>query len=105
MIRRPPRSTLFPYTTLFRSLLQTHFGRTRMALQAFAMRQHRGDAAQGLGALLADLDEAGSLLEVIDPQRRRKARRAAGGQHMVGAGAVVAQALAGIGTQDRKSVV
>src|SRR2546422_3850765 len=23
MIRRPPRSTLFPYTTLFRSLLQT----------------------------------------------------------------------------------
>src|SRR3712207_7878860 len=24
MIRRPPRSTLFPYTTLFRSLLFTH---------------------------------------------------------------------------------
>src|SRR2546430_9483510 len=24
MIRRPPRSTLFPYTTLFRSLLQRH---------------------------------------------------------------------------------
>src|SRR5258707_10310483 len=24
MIRRPPRSTLFPYTTLFRSLLQCH---------------------------------------------------------------------------------
>src|SRR2546430_8746783 len=24
MIRRPPRSTLFPYTTLFRSLLQNH---------------------------------------------------------------------------------
>src|SRR2546430_8994465 len=23
MIRRPPRSTLFPYTTLFRSILQT----------------------------------------------------------------------------------
>src|SRR3989441_9599156 len=26
MIRRPPRSTLFPYTTLFRSLLGGHFG-------------------------------------------------------------------------------
>src|SRR3712207_8130487 len=26
MIRRPPRSTLFPYTTLFRSLLRKHFG-------------------------------------------------------------------------------
>src|SRR3712207_8404111 len=24
MIRRPPRSTLFPYTTLFRSLLSSH---------------------------------------------------------------------------------
>src|SRR2546423_10763355 len=24
MIRRPPRSTLFPYTTLFRSQIQTH---------------------------------------------------------------------------------
>src|SRR2546429_6864953 len=24
MIRRPPRSTLFPYTTLFRSSLRTH---------------------------------------------------------------------------------
>src|SRR5688572_32566545 len=24
MIRRPPRSTLFPYTTLFRSLLRDH---------------------------------------------------------------------------------
>src|SRR2546423_11555329 len=24
MIRRPPRSTLFPYTTLFRSALRTH---------------------------------------------------------------------------------
>src|SRR5688572_31349602 len=26
MIRRPPRSTLFPYTTLFRSLLGPHLG-------------------------------------------------------------------------------
>src|SRR5258705_7144606 len=30
MIRRPPRSTLFPYTTLFRSLMQ----RIRIAFQA-----------------------------------------------------------------------
>src|SRR2546430_10291216 len=29
MIRRPPRSTLFPYTTLFRSL-EFRFGRTRL---------------------------------------------------------------------------
>src|SRR5947199_2602155 len=29
MIRRPPRSTLFPYTTLFRSLDQSHHGDER----------------------------------------------------------------------------
>src|SRR5260221_9048320 len=42
MIRRPPRSTLFPYTTLFRSLGQTHaVGRTREA-------GHLGHAAEDL---------------------------------------------------------
>src|SRR2546425_2811605 len=29
MIRRPPRSTLFPYTTLFRSLFETPFREAR----------------------------------------------------------------------------
>src|SRR5690349_22323472 len=29
MIRRPPRSTLFPYTTLFRSVELTHTARSR----------------------------------------------------------------------------
>src|SRR2546429_7306427 len=36
MIRRPPRSTLFPYTTLFRSLLQA--GDLQGALHAARMR-------------------------------------------------------------------
>src|SRR3712207_7170400 len=38
MIRRPPRSTLFPYTTLFRSSesVQTLFGNFRGYLQADA---------------------------------------------------------------------
>src|SRR2546421_3655622 len=42
MIRRPPRSTLFPYTTLFRSL----------NLSAGAARSHckRGDRAQHVAA-------------------------------------------------------
>src|SRR3712207_7059573 len=39
MIRRPPRSTLFPYTTLFRSLL--------------------GDAHLPVGPTLADLAQVG----------------------------------------------
>src|SRR5258708_22443850 len=32
MIRRPPRSTLFPYTTLFRSLLLEHHARQPVAV-------------------------------------------------------------------------
>src|SRR3989442_5735993 len=33
MIRRPPRSTLFPYTTLFRSILMVQQGRQTMGLE------------------------------------------------------------------------
>src|SRR2546430_12043449 len=32
MIRRPPRSTLFPYTTLFRSLPEKPWGRVAVAV-------------------------------------------------------------------------
>src|SRR2546427_10758336 len=34
MIRRPPRSTLFPYTTLFRSALTAHSNAELLARQA-----------------------------------------------------------------------
>src|SRR2546430_7264982 len=34
MIRRPPRSTLFPYTTLFRSALQLHRQRRELFVLA-----------------------------------------------------------------------
>src|SRR3712207_8137726 len=37
MIRRPPRSTLFPYTTLFRSDVTTVF---RMHPEVFDQREH-----------------------------------------------------------------
>src|SRR5260221_1969122 len=36
MIRRPPRSTLFPYTTLFRSLLQLAHQRVELVHRAQA---------------------------------------------------------------------
>src|SRR2546429_7186275 len=39
MIRRPPRSTLFPYTTLFRSLCQTAF--TQQTFQPTPARSPR----------------------------------------------------------------
>src|SRR5258707_2678479 len=56
MIRRPPRSTLFPYTTLFRSV--TAFGRERQA----AWQAHAGGApaetfAAIVRAKLADRSE------------------------------------------------
>src|SRR3712207_8214193 len=41
MIRRPPRSTLFPYTTLFRS------GRQRLARREPALRPARAAPAAG----------------------------------------------------------
>src|SRR5690242_20958478 len=44
MLRRPPRSTLFPYTTLFRSLdSERHTDAARIL-------QRRGDAVVDLGA-------------------------------------------------------
>src|SRR2546422_6848280 len=58
MIRRPPRSTLFPYTTLFRSLLRRHPGRAlRRARDGLPSepdepgrrRRHRGRGTVGLG--------------------------------------------------------
>src|SRR3712207_8487212 len=38
MIRRPPRSTLFPYTTLFRSIIETNtFSSTSIAQSDYGM--------------------------------------------------------------------
>src|SRR2546427_7416489 len=57
MIRRPPRSTLFPYTTLFRSVL---FGFARSSLRAARKRACLDD----LGAL----DHVGHAGLLVGPQ-------------------------------------
>src|SRR2546430_11851609 len=44
MIRRPPRSTLFPYTTLFRSLRGRHLGRQHRGVEG-AVRDDRSARA------------------------------------------------------------
>src|SRR5260370_12713706 len=49
MIRRPPRSTLFPYTTLFRSKPAAHL------LPGANQRRQQRDGADGHGAALAAL--------------------------------------------------
>src|SRR2546430_7593063 len=50
MIRRPPRSTLFPYTTLFRSQMNTF------------QRYSFGDGQTGLGTSTTGLSLASALL-------------------------------------------
>src|SRR3712207_9537072 len=51
MIRRPPRSTLFPYTTLFRSLVDPGDHRVRLGDLAQAAAQR--DLAVGVQVVLA----------------------------------------------------
>src|SRR3712207_9205098 len=40
MIRRPPRSTLFPYTTLFRSQVSRDLGRAQLGLAVLDLSPH-----------------------------------------------------------------
>src|SRR3712207_7438293 len=53
MIRRPPRSTLFPYTTLFRSVVGVHVAHVEEAHLA----DHRADVAARL-RVVGDVGQA-----------------------------------------------
>src|SRR2546427_9039825 len=76
MIRRPPRSTLFPYTTLFRSVApgQTdqRFRGDTVEMWVISVREARGvpDAAQG-SAVAAAVVDAGGLVAEVDEERPR----------------------------------
>src|SRR2546426_3739001 len=64
MIRRPPRSTLFPYTTLFRSELE---GNRAAAGPPLDPGDGDGGAlGQGLGDERAQLDRSVGGLEVLE---------------------------------------
>src|SRR3989449_10163839 len=60
MIRRPPRSTLFPYTTLFRSRLGAAVG----ALQA----KRGSPTAPAVHALMGEVEALGIAVEEV-PER------------------------------------
>src|SRR3712207_8695154 len=72
MIRRPPRSTLFPYTTLFRSLLVSP--RRELPQHQGGGQPARADAEQveGLRArdLADDVDGAQLSLDVVVEDRK-----------------------------------
>src|SRR5689334_24641425 len=57
MIRRPPRSTLFPYTTLFRSGRKIGVGAFQSAAgESFVAGLHQSDPPRlGIGAVIGNL--------------------------------------------------
>src|SRR3989442_5755063 len=61
MIRRPPRSTLFPYTTLFRS------GRQSVELRQW-LAPVLGERGRWLGALNPQWGYASGVEETADPE-------------------------------------
>src|SRR3989449_4260457 len=78
MIRRPPRSTLFPYTTLFRSVNADDpaWQRLRRAHRRVAFGERGGEVT----ARRIALDAAGARFELVTPtgsatRRDRKSTR------------------------------
>src|SRR2546426_9114789 len=71
MIRRPPRSTLFPYTTLFRSADQLGAAGERRELGANARRRVRRARGQLRFQRSATIDDAG---ETTGQQDRKSTR-------------------------------
>src|SRR3712207_7707821 len=58
MIRRPPRSTLFPYTTLFRSTAEDTFARRGIRYSSIRGDQTPKARAQNIDAFVNDPDVA-----------------------------------------------
>src|SRR3712207_8935208 len=77
MIRRPPRSTLFPYTTLFRSAV--HLGEV-VEVGPVLLRPHRVDGVveqrPGREVVLVDVGGAAAAEQHgVEPARDRKSTR------------------------------
>src|SRR2546422_8855797 len=77
MIRRPPRSTLFPYTTLFRSLVEEQepaLGRLdQTGLRFLGIRERAALVAEQLG-----LHESGRECGTVHLDKRFRRARAGG---------------------------
>src|SRR3989475_8431165 len=93
MIRRPPRSTLFPYTTLFRSYTMTWRRTFNLALAGYFLLAAAGAATVLSSALGCWFLAAGALL-TLHVTRRRAWPEARGGMLLL-AWVLLSLALAG----------
>src|SRR2546430_5513680 len=85
MIRRPPRSTLFPYTTLFRSRLRSHHERDRRrddrlvrnrdALLCHPEGAPRGDIAERSEEHTSELQSQSNLVCRLLLEKKKKTHK------------------------------
>src|SRR5256885_2739753 len=80
MIRRPPRSTLFPYTTLFRSAVAPVFPNAPIYVQQLEAREARDETNRAHGMYTGDafdrLEALGLVREIDgDAEIDRKSTR------------------------------
>src|SRR3712207_6280900 len=104
MIRRPPRSTLFPYTTLFRSLLQALKANVVIFDEELSGAQVR-NLEDSLGVKV--IDRTTLILEIF--ARRAKSREAKlqvelaqlkyRSARLIGLGTILSRTGGGIGTR------
>src|SRR5690348_17562856 len=71
MLRRPPRSTLFPYTTLFRSILSPAPAARSPSRRRRLRRHHPPDAVVERLLVLGEGREAGEVEQRVDRKSTR----------------------------------
>src|SRR2546430_6504553 len=75
MIRRPPRSTLFPYTTLFRSRNKDVLDQSTVQLATLAEEVNRGAAeAEALARASSDIQKFVTQAKAVATQTNMLAR-------------------------------
>src|SRR5258708_27935131 len=75
MIRRPPRSTLFPYTTLFRSEISSDFAGYANLVAVAQDRCRTGATVCGVWPLAYQIDKASVGIDRRAAKRDRKSTR------------------------------